>query len=226
MSTTRRRVGVVLAVGDATRLPGKLLLPIDRDLICIESAILFCIKSYCKEIIVVHNCTGIIPEILRMKGWYYMDSISLLDQQHATGVMDALRLVEQCKGSQNHTHEILITFGDNVYPNDEKVERYALPNIASCRAIYDHNLYEQLDYYGMNGWTKRCDNPTFPSCMSFAGWILAKNPLKCGSHQHICDWLNAINFEPVYCQAAGWADIGTLYSYGRYLESCQQGRRS
>ena len=185
--------GLLLAAGEASRMPNKPLLPQANGQLVIESGLHF-LNHNCDDITVVENGTRIISKALTISGW----SLQYKVQDDATGVMDAIRC-----GVQGMTGEVVIAFCDNIYDFEERVpDRYC----ASIRKVEG-----ELDGY-TDKWVYRDENPTW----KLAGWYRVPVGFV-DDTKDVLDWLNKWRIE-AHAMFGKWYDVGTVKSYGRYLD--------
>lgn len=203
MSTT----GIVLAAGEATRLPNKPLLPIEHRQIVIESALFFC-DDHCDETLVVVNTDGIIEQLLIRRGW---QDLTFIVQPKAYGVCDAFARAACCAA---HDH-IMVTFGDNVYP----VEKISMPVTgASVRKSNNPELDECMSHLvkDQTTWVKRGSTTVDP--WKLLGWVqLPKKVAVLGEvDQTLIEFLNDHSIQGIWSDKT-CHDVGTVVSYLEYL---------
>lgn len=210
-------IGIILAAGDATRLPGKVLLPISKSTIAIESSLTFA-RELCEDIIVVHS-GDTIPRVLAMRGW---QGLNFVPQSEPLGVCDAIS-----KGSYaayfNKNQQCLVFFGDNVYDKAEVpfAER-CLCKFGNFATVRESDLPELDGYDEENAsWVARGTDPT----LKLAGWLQITK--YCGMQARLDmglpDFLNKIEAKPVQLDNVEdvWWDIGTPANYEAYIETLQ-----
>lgn len=230
--------GIILAAGDATRMPNKHLLPIKKDLLAIESSIRLLTLSCINNIIIVVQEDSLLPKILpqRMAGWprlkYVTQKRSVKKSYfHAVWVaVTAAQLYEQEDAA------ICITCCDNVYPEDERVNKEALykcpSDILVCTRTFPIDIAKHLTVLdSTESWTRGIIDATniaeyqlTHGYECFAGYAMVKN-LKGFMKivQHAIGYgagteavLNALKALPLNVPAAGWYDIGTPETYAKY----------
>lgn len=220
--TPPRRLGVVLAGGQATRLPNKPLLPIGNARLLIESAIDFA-AEHCDQVVVVQPGNPAIEYALRCvwrsyAGPGYNAEVVFATQHSPRGVPDAIRAgYEYAKGEWDR---VLVTFCDNMYDDfsgpdgftrDEKL------SYASVVVIDDENERSQLDAYDDGQWCHRA-SPQRPDTPRFAGWLdLTVEAVQGLQVEELMGWMNYHDVVGVVMPRGGWADLGTLDSYCAYL---------
>lgn len=189
------RTAIVLAAGEATRLPNKILLPIPDRKIAIESSILFARGSYCDEIIIVHNGEELLPKILKARG--HGNNLKYVSQLRPDGVCAAI-----ARGANSATlSEAVILFADNIYPHWE-VAQWDKHPIASVRGVTG-----DLDGWDGSRWLHR------QGALKLAGWVTLPTAVAKLAEGPFVDFLNGISCEPLLRKAENWHDIGTLDSY-------------
>lgn len=192
------RLGVVLAAGDSTRLPGKLLLP-TRDGAVTKSAVDFCRRSGCCSVTAIVRAIG-------SPVWTYLARAcgveSFVEQPVALGVTHALSLVRV------RADEVLVTFADNVYGDAIALEECG----ASVRAVVAPNA-DQLDGWDGRKWVDRSQIPF----LKFAGWWLASQEMlkAVARHTSLMGAFNELGVKPVQVDGPWW-DIGTSEAFDYY----------
>jgi hypothetical protein len=198
------RIGIVLAAGKATRLPGKLLLPQTQGVPVIVSAMTQCPLA-CQETRVI------VAEGSLTEAWVKTTAICgerlRIVSQPDLEIMDRLEDIS-AKGFD----EVLLTFGDNIYPLGERI------TLGASVRRYDGPGADQLDGWNpeLGEWVDRASKPG----LKLAGWIC----LRASVWPHFCEGidlvhaLNVAKVAPVECSAAGWFDCGTEAAYLAYLE--------
>jgi hypothetical protein len=202
-------IGVILAGGEATRLPNKPLLPIQCRRMLIESSIDFLKRHDCSKICAVVPNNGVLEAVLD-------HSITTIPQAVALGVAHAISLAAE------HVPDgdcALVVFCDNMYDevHDLLPENKAVPH-AAVRNILGPSA-------GLDGWDGLCwAHRTLASSYKIAGWyLLPKRCMTCWDDQSMTSvqFLNRIDARPAFRPAAGWRDLGTVESYREYLLSTQ-----
>lgn len=202
--------GVVLAAGEAKRLPNKALLPLKDKHIAIENAISFCFKACCHRVVVVVNTSGVIETVLKQRNW--VNGIDFAVQPGAFGVPDAIQ-----RASAFVQDYALVTFCDNIYPDEDlKLITAQCSNAVSTR----RSANPQLDFWCPNEreWKKR-PAPDTRECI--AGWYFLKREACVYGTPGMdpCLYLNKIGAKAVHCDPHSWTDIGTVDSYLKFLRS-------
>jgi len=192
--------GIVLAAGEATRFPNKLLLPIAHDRIVIESAINW-LKAVTKHITVVVPLGDVLREVLTARG----HDLHYVTQPVARGVPDAIQL---CAGYvRDHA---LVTFGDNVY-DWETVRAYE--TYGTVRK-YEHDA-DMDGWCGPYGWVER-GHPdktlTFAGHMLLSRWQMEQ----ADETQSTVRFMNEIKLCHELSESR-WYDLGTPERYLRYV---------
>ena len=230
--------GIILAAGDATRMPNKHLLPIKQDLFAIESSIRLLTSSCINDIIIVIREDSLLPKILpqRFAGWprfKYVVQGKDVKKSYFHAVWTAIM------GSRLHDDSnasVCITCCDNIYPEDERVNKDALYQCSSdlllCTRMFPIDIAKHLTTFDSTAsWTRGIIDATniaeyqlTHGYECFAGYAMAKN-LKgfMKTVQHAIGYgagteavLNALKALPLNVPAAGWFDIGTPETYAKY----------
>ena len=204
------KLGIVLAAGESTRLPGKVLLPTRKGPV-VQSAIDLCRRSGCLNTITV----------ISRKEWddegvlfNYLNSgvERMCPQDAARGVIDAIRCATR---DIVWPDEYLVTFGDNVY--DERETADAL-DCASVRRVEAPNA-DQLD--GWEEWPLKgawADRGRLPQ-LKFAGWLhLSREKLErlVAASDFLIPAMNAARVRPHVVERMQWWDIGLPEAYSHY----------
>lgn len=214
------RVGIMLAAGEATRLPNKALLPQKGTGIIIESGLNMLKRSGCDEIIVVIAPNSMLPTVLESRAVFVK---YVWQSQDRPGVIGALREGFAKVGDKHD--EVIVTFCDNVFTRAEVVPpfnysyEHTKRSIASVRMLADE---DQLDWYDVTTgkWMAR-SYPGVKPRATFAGWLgldheTAKSDLS--KYNTLIDFMNGASIKPHRVDKP-WADCGTEHSYLKYLGS-------
>lgn len=191
-------LGIVLAAGEAARMPSKCLLPIKGSRFCVQSAIELC-RTNCNSTVCVVKPGSLVETIVRA----VYPSMKIIYQEQALGVWNALQQVR--------SNDCLVTFGDCVYDGRESVTKLQM-NAASVAPIpeYEH----QLDGWNekINLWVTRSTSMTHV----FLGWmrLIGELPEIKMSTFEMLNWFNAVAI-PLKYQC--W-DIGSPESYRGYWD--------
>lgn len=209
------KLGIVLAAGEASRLPNKPLLPIGDDTIAIESALLFCTDAHVDRTYVVQNVTRVVERVLEMRGH---EELEFLTQPAAYGVSDAISRVPTHAGDA-----VLVTFCDNVYPAGDlpRLKDYLdtpeVDNVASVRTVEGG---EELDAWDEQGekWVDRTQAKK--SWPRLAGWyVLTADAAASGRvNEESVEYLNRVGARGIILPTRDWCDIGTPEAYSKFLE--------
>lgn len=223
-------VGIVLAGGEACRMPNKLLLPTYHRLdqrIVVESAIRLCLEAGCKQIHVAARrpdealvliFKSLLPVYCDLKFFYESGGVG----NAVKGCLDGLYSGTRC----------LVTFGDNIYADVEE-PRYAR------EALDDTGPYPQVSVrrhapsvamqMGLDWWneTKQCwmraDKQTEADYAGhtgypFAGWVAAsRDKLYNWAGKDTVSWLNDSQAKARMVLSENWYDVGSLAGYETYL---------
>lgn len=233
------KVGLILAAGDATRMPNKAILPIKRDLIAIESSINLLRLSCIKDVYIVIKPGSIIPSILP-KRFSGHQTFKYIYQPDAHGYFSAIWTALQAINFDDNT-AMCVTCCDNVYHEDERVNWSALtgPSIdaALSTRTFSLSIAKHLTRFdGMGAWTRHqiidasnlTDANFKDEYLCFAGYALFKNlknlqkmlvtALGYGGSTEVI--LNAIKAHALrFAPELEWFDIGTPETYKQYWES-------
>lgn len=211
-------IGIVLAAGEATRLPNKPLLPVGDDVIAIESAMQLCWDAGCDPLYVVQNTSRIVELVLKMRGH---QNVSFVTQPAPYGVPDAVTRVPV--PADGHA---LVAFCDNVYPPTDAAAVKRLltlepepANFVSVRVVRDNA--EELDAW--DAATHRFvshDGRPAKQMPRIAGWyVLTADACAQGQvNESSVDYLNRVGARGVELPVADWCDIGTAAAYAAYLK--------
>lgn len=201
------RTGVVLAAGEATRMPNKLLLPLVGGDIVVESAIAFA-KKHCDRVAVVTGISPLLRVVLEHKG----HDLEFVVQPLPLGVLDAIS-----RASPLVSDDALVVFGDNYYPDDFPVT--GVTSRASTVLVREPN---QLDWYDSQipQWRRRDDlRRGKKGDWCFAGWMsLTRRQCEtAGAHDDVVDFMNEEGVKPYEVRAdVAWTDLGTPKTYEEY----------
>lgn len=203
-----RRIGIMLAGGEASRLPNKPLLPTIGRRMVIESGLGMLWRSGCQRVVVVVRPRSFLPDVMTAMG--IAERLDFVEQ-YDPGVIGAVK-----NGAAPLTaDQYLVTFCDNIFDTRETVDESLRGCHAAVRRV-DNN--HELDGWSSEDlrWRDRRDEPD----IKLAGWYLL--PTNINWAQMDCampsTWfLNAIDAKPVLCVSEGWHDVGTEASYLEYL---------
>lgn len=208
-----KRLGVVLAGGEASRLPNKPLLPIENGIV-LGSALGFCLRSDCNEIAIITPPNGILEAVLHTSEAAWRN-LNCIPQISPDGVGSAIKLA----ATRFIADEYLITFCDNIYDKTECVAGYVACEKPSASIRKVKKPYSnELDKYAHNSWVKK----TYPTDMCLAGWYLLPREAALAAlpFEQSVDYLNRIGAYPHEVSSNyKWWDIGTVPSYLAYLET-------
>lgn len=194
------RLGIVLAGGDATRLPNKALLPLRNGLPMITSAIELCVRN---------NCTGAPLMIVRpdslilsvLHTWQY--NVCYREQIEPRGLIDAIRIATRsCVPGE----EYLITFCDNYYDRNELIPATAKPPCVAVRDVKEGHGKDLGTYRGK----------------TIAGWLLLdqsslRTVSDCCLNTKLEDWLETMDAQSIEMSSnLEWWDLGTKETYQNY----------
>ncbi len=128
-------IGVVLAAGDATRMPNKLMLHTPRRQPLLYDAIEYTMRQ-CSYVVVVTKKDSIVETYLRQLTF----KLDIRFQDHATGVVDAISIA--------NSKRVLVAFGD--------CYGYAgLPDVLTNRATVVKGRELGMDGWDGKNWVTR-----------------------------------------------------------------------
>jgi len=161
--------GIILAAGESTRLPSKVLLPISEQLIAIESAIVMS-QYCCAQTVVVCGCS-LVMDALKMRGW--QNNISYVFQPKPLGVCDAV-----ARGACASLHDkCCVFFGDNIYPTaDVNHIKKCLGMSKKFASVREVDLPGLDGFTTSEGWVSRKENPK----LKLAGWVSLQRSIAMG----------------------------------------------
>jgi hypothetical protein len=191
------RTAVILAAGESTRLPNKLMLPRHDSGVVLEYALEYA-AAHCDEVCLVAN-----PHDSPL--WTYAQRwpVTRVAQTTPRGVVDAIRI----GANWARTKSILVLFGDNVYHLDEVPP----PEGGHATVRYFPNRHD------LDGWDGQWVDRKADVDLRLAGSImLDRDSAVAMPDGSLVDALNAMRISP--CQRdTNWQDLGTLSEYTRYL---------
>lgn len=199
-------IGVLLAAGEASRLPNKALLPTrEGDQIICESGLQFLRRAQVSRTVVVVRKDSLLPKVLRCRGW---KNLQYITQGPLPGVMGAIAAVDR------EDKSMLITFCDNVYDPRESAGPY-VGGDSLCASVRDVPG-DHLDWYGAGSWRTRGFTA---ATQTLAGWVYVPPGDFDFEWSGLIPFLNFYNASPVFIPPnLMWHDIGTPESYERYLD--------
>lgn len=213
---TRGIGGIVLAGGDATRLPNKALLPTRHGGVIIESGLKLLRRSNASDVVVVQAPNRLIERVLHMKGW---TDLSFTEQAGANGVANAIRVGFAALPEEVHTAAVV--FCDNIYHNCEAVPftmANDAPVVSTRRVAYP--ACASLDWWDSTReqWAYRDTSTQDKDCI--AGWYVMtrEHAAQARDDESSVMFLNRIGARPVKMNE-GWWDVGTVESYLDYVTS-------
>ncbi len=204
------RTGIILAAGDATRLPNKPLLPLRNCQPVITSGIHLLRRSGCGRVVVVVPNESPLQAILSV--FPGTTGLTFVEQFTANGVADALRTVLPHVGLDD---ELIVTFCDNVFTDEEVVPESPVEQgpFAAVRRLEPRIAYH-LDKWVDNEWVYRSVTGV-DACL--AGWyrIFGHNLQEATPDRNGIEFLNAIGADAHFVDLPWW-DIGTPAMYKEY----------
>lgn len=211
------RVGVMLAAGEASRLPNKPLLPTrDRNSIVIESGLRLLSASGCGRLVVVERKDSLLRHVLHRRRWL----CEHLTQTNNGVVGAILQAADICSDED----ELIVTFCDNIHPHGSRVPLWKSEGRrASVRQVSN----AQLDVWSddMGKWADRSQKKE--GDWSFAGWLAVPATALRDAQEDVSmvSLLNYLEFDPVQLNdgtawhGTAWHDVGTVESYEEYIKS-------
>jgi len=200
------RCGIVLAAGEATRLPNKPLLPLRNGRPAITSAIDFCRRARCGRVVIVVGPNSAVPLVLQT---LEPSGLNYAVQREPDGVRDAITC------AANFVEDLaLITFCDNVYD-----ERDCGPEVGETAPLVSVRWRHpaQLDWYDFQKmrWQER-ESGSERWCL--AGWyLLGREHIEVGLSSQLTsvEYLNMIKARARQVKGS-WHEVGTAESYLDY----------
>jgi len=204
--------GIVLAAGDATRLPNKPLLPLKNRKPAITSGIDLLIRSGIEHIIVIVPPKSAIPYVLFEL--YDQRPFCIIEQHQALGVPLAIsHILPEVEFGKDDT--AIITYCDNVYGDTFQLGDMPLRRRAhTVIAVSDSNKAKYLSKYSDGKWLTRDHHELY--CVA-GNMILDKKAIEMCHHFTTTEQLlNYFEAQPIYIEDKGWWDIGTPSTYAAY----------
>lgn len=225
-----RHVGIVLAGGESSRMPNKLLLPTfhsksETERLVVQSAIELCRTVCCMSIVVVTRGADDPTNVVLEKLYSGDKKIRVV---HCSGGL-GLAVAEAAKGFPSDM-QCLVTFGDNVYASPQEPEacHRALSDGIRLAAVREHvpslAMHASLDWWDD---TLKCWQPrqlhgdeTYHSHADypFSGWVVTSaSVLKRWPGKDAVHFFRDESFKPFMAGSSLWYDVGTLAGYETYL---------
>ncbi len=216
----------ILAAGDSTRLPNKLLLPIKNGGPLFTSAMSFA-KRHVKN---PDICFVFKPESL-ITAMYdsdtrYTDYGEPVYQHYARGVCEAIKLVHQefyhpiLDNPSMEYHDILFLLGDNIFSDHAQV--FPQGGVTSLVGVVpvehiDPEALPHLDGYNrqQGEWVRRGAQMDY---VIAGGYLLRHEDMKlCSWEGDLIEYFNKINASMWELDTTGaWTDLGTPEAYRSY----------
>lgn len=159
--------GIVLAAGDATRMPNKLMLHTPRRKPLVYDAIEYAMRQ-CSYVVVVTKKDSIVESYLKQLRY----KLDIRFQTRPTGVIDAISIAE--------ASDILVTFGD-CYGYEW------LPPVMSNSATVKDGAIPGMDGFGTRKWLSRKDKgikQSFVGAFRCDAWHPSTNDLMAEFNDH------------------------------------------
>ena len=203
--------GIVLAGGNATRLPNKPLLPLHNGKPAVTSGIDLLLRSGITVIDIVVTPNSPIPSILRK---YYELNFRFIEQRGALGVPLAISQVLPMSAPQTYD-KFIIVYCDNVYGSKQRIPLHPWVGHSTIEII-DEIKAGALSRYSDGFWREGYCEDDCSTCI--AGWMcLDLSSLILAHHyQTTIEFLNVIKAKPIPIIDSSWWDIGTLETYTDY----------
>jgi len=201
--------GIVLAGGQATRLPNKPLLPLKNGKPVITSGIDLLLRSDINDIRVIVPPDSVIPSILDYA--YSSARLKYVVQHTALGVPIAISQMLP-DNLFDFEDKIVVVYCDNVYGHNVKITDVKRIGHTVIE-ITDLIKSKSLSRYFRGRWM---DVQEGNSCV--AGWmVLDRDAIQWAHHyQSTIDFLNHVEAEPIHIDDDSWWDIGTVEAYKEY----------
>jgi len=202
--------GIVLAGGNATRLPNKPLLPLHNGKPAITSGIDLLLRSGITTVDIVIAPNSPIPDILRK---YYELNFRFIEQKDALGV--PLAISQILPFDFQTWDKFVVVFCDNVYGKDYLIQTNDERRGHTIMKLDDGIKAKSLSRYINGLWTQGNFGPS-TSCL--AGWMILNLKMLSAAHHYsnTIDFLNGTKAKPIKIEDPDWWDIGTLETYTDY----------
>lgn len=215
-------VGIILAAGEATRLPNKPLLPLHGGKILIESALdLF---KHMDSIVVVIREGSLLPYIGNSRQWKSRGDIAFIQQRsYWPGVGGA---VHSGADVLNDTDNVCVAFCDNLY---HVKDRELLDKLCAYKSGLPHRVATvrqprqehtaMLDYWSSRE-GKWCVRGGMHGSQEWAlaGFLFAQAVIFKQFGDTMTGSLNRLEVRPEHITGdKNWRDLGTVDSYREYL---------
>lgn len=199
---------VVLAAGEARRMPNKALLPTKGKNLVIETALATAEIGFV-DTLVVDKPDRLLTSILHRRGWDFRTII----QPHPAGVVDAIQRAA-CSGFPVEDR-LVILFSDQVYENCSFPEMLGTNSYAS---VIRSEICGKYDWKKSGSdWMSR-DKSIAREVDTFQGWLSIPvvtaqmfDPREC-----LVDVMNRFKFMPAK-YVGDLHDAGTYESYSEYM---------
>lgn len=203
-----KRKGILLAGGQAKRLPNKAILPLHCGKPVIYSSFLYFFRNGITDITVVVPKDSAIPDIVN-KFCSGFGPLNFIEQHEPDGVIPAIK---EPLYFMRDDEEAMVLCCDNVYPTDERYDGPGGPSICFRKVSYQES--KELVCIRPDGVFARGGSDmalTTP-------WIVNRKVFANTSELEMIPFLNAYPdvFKRVTMSRNGWRDIGTLDSFKEY----------
>lgn len=213
-------IGIVLAAGNATRLPNKLLLPMHNCRPLILSSVEYLRANNVEEIRVVVSQDSAVEPFLRR---YYGDKhrIRCITQTMPKGVVNGI--LTGILEDDHWKKKLVVVCGDNVYPAHEKTPRLRPPFVVGRRVPRVRARHLVQWDHRVCRWV-RSEFPTRdPICLT-TPWVFTVEQMRSVELDKIEpdrmeDMLNLCSVTLAELPINGWWDIGTHDMFMAYWRS-------
>lgn len=210
---------VILAGGQATRMPNKALLPMKRGGLVIESSIEVAQLLKCQAFVKIHmvvasqNRASILKKALKTRG-YSVGSINFIEQRRP-GVLGAMTDAWlTCSPSCLQT---VFLYCDNVYEDPQAWSRQVMDAPANSMSVVSSSS-PHLDYWDPSDETWKPRDPLNADGHWCAAGFLKLSRFDDNQQVNFLDFLNHNHIKP-HTVHDKWYDVGTEDSYEDYLDA-------
>ena len=215
------RIGIILAAGESSRLPGKAMLPVGvcgRPAIC---EVIASLEPHVGKIIIALRDDSAIPDIVNA----YADravlehcEIAYHTQYTSVGMPWACRqVVEHIKDTNPVPDQCIVAFCDGMFIGGFPAMPSADDNMAFITATLPTVQTQHLDRWGFESWLERDDpnvNDTMP-CFTGPMILRTVSMFQASPGMSTVQFLNKISARSVF-HMRKWFDIGTPETYRAY----------
>lgn len=213
-------IGVILAAGNATRLPNKLLLPTRDYRPLILSSVEYLRTKKVREIRVVVAPNNAVELFLER---YYRGkhNIRCLTQADPKGVIDAI--MHGIQQDDPGEEKVVIVCGDNIYPPHEIIPREKPPFVVARRVPPNRAKHLVRWEPRFESWMRTGTPCRDPLCLT-TPWVFTVEQMRSVELHRLGldrmeDLLNFCCLRPTEVPHNGWWDIGTYDMFMEYWRS-------